>query len=240
MDGDDGGVQRAAMIVALAGLKGGTGKSTLTLGLASVAQARGLRVIVVDLDPIATATTYARLAGDTVPRTFCLAGKHRPTAEALRALARGFDLVLVDLPSNDAETLAVVAAAADELLVPCSPSPLDAWALASTLDVIRRVSRPEQRARLVLNRIDARTRMGKGAAASLRKHVDLELCPVGIPSSVDLVEVLAAALPVRRGLVQGSVVEAFEQLLASTQAQAHATTRSAVRMDTRLMRLGTV
>lgn len=219
------------MIVALAGLKGGTGKSTLTLGLASVAQARGLRVIVVDLDPLATATTYARLAGDAVPRTFCLGGKHRPTAEALRALAKGFDLVLVDLPSNDAETLAVATAAADEVLVPCSPSPLDAWALGPTLEILARAARPDGRARLVLNRIDARTRMGKGAAASLRKHVELELCPVGIPSSVDLVEVIAAALPVRRGLVQGTVVEAFEALLATTRAHAHATTRSAVRMD---------
>ena len=43
-------------IVAVVNQKGGVGKTTVTLGLASAAAARGARVLVVDLDPQANAT----------------------------------------------------------------------------------------------------------------------------------------------------------------------------------------
>lgn len=44
-------------IVSVSSLKGGVGKSSVTLGLASAAMAEGLRTLVVDLDPHADATT---------------------------------------------------------------------------------------------------------------------------------------------------------------------------------------
>jgi cellulose biosynthesis protein BcsQ len=45
------------LAVAVISLKGGVGKTTVVLGLAGAAQARGLRTLVVDLDPQANATT---------------------------------------------------------------------------------------------------------------------------------------------------------------------------------------
>ena len=44
-------------ITAVVNQKGGVGKTTVTLGLAAAASARGRRVLVVDLDPQANATT---------------------------------------------------------------------------------------------------------------------------------------------------------------------------------------
>lgn len=44
-------------MLSVSSLKGGVGKTTVTLGLASAAFAQGLRVLVVDLDPQADATT---------------------------------------------------------------------------------------------------------------------------------------------------------------------------------------
>jgi len=44
-------------VLSVSSLKGGVGKTTVTLGLASAAFARGIRVLVVDLDPQADATT---------------------------------------------------------------------------------------------------------------------------------------------------------------------------------------
>ncbi len=44
-------------VLSVSSLKGGVGKTTVTLGLASAAFARGVRVLVVDFDPQADATT---------------------------------------------------------------------------------------------------------------------------------------------------------------------------------------
>ena len=56
-------------IVSISSLKGGVGKSSVTLGLASAAMDDGHRALVVDLDPHADATTglgaAATSAGDS-------------------------------------------------------------------------------------------------------------------------------------------------------------------------------
>ena len=52
-----------APVVAVLSLKGGVGKTTVTLGLASAAMQEGRRVLVVDLDPQANATAGLNLPG---------------------------------------------------------------------------------------------------------------------------------------------------------------------------------
>lgn len=50
--------------IAVLSMKGGVGKTTTSLGLASAAWARGLRVLVIDLDPQANATMSLQASGD--------------------------------------------------------------------------------------------------------------------------------------------------------------------------------
>lgn len=52
-------------VVAVANQKGGVGKTTVTLGIADAAAHRGLRVLVVDLDPQANATSGLGVAAPT-------------------------------------------------------------------------------------------------------------------------------------------------------------------------------
>ena len=49
--------------VAIVNQKGGVGKTTITLGLAATAAMRGARVMVVDLDPQANATSGLGVSG---------------------------------------------------------------------------------------------------------------------------------------------------------------------------------
>ena len=51
-------------VVSVSSLKGGVGKTTIALGLASAAAARGLRILVVDLDPQCDATTGLGAIGE--------------------------------------------------------------------------------------------------------------------------------------------------------------------------------
>jgi chromosome partitioning protein len=62
--------------------------------------------------------------------------------------------------------------AADLVLIPVQPSPLDGWASAEMLGLLReaRIYRPQLAARFVLNRCGARTVIARETAESLADH----------------------------------------------------------------------
>ena len=85
-------------VIALAGQKGGSGKSTVAIHLAALAQSQGRETLLADLDP--HSQTAAEWGSE---RTQALPVIIRATADDLAALLaqaedEGFDLVLLDLP----------------------------------------------------------------------------------------------------------------------------------------------
>ncbi|TDC94727.1 ParA family protein [Saccharopolyspora aridisoli] len=91
--------------VAVLSLKGGVGKTTVVLGLASAAMRRGVRTLVVDLDPQCNATAALEPEKTAKGLTDVLA---EPSPEVLRAAVTGSswgDQVDVLVGSEDAENL---------------------------------------------------------------------------------------------------------------------------------------
>jgi len=80
-------------IVAMVNRKGGSGKSTTTLNLAGALVERGLRVLVVDLDPQASLTRL--LLPVPVERGIgsCISAPGRPAADLIRPTDAGIDLL---------------------------------------------------------------------------------------------------------------------------------------------------
>ena len=161
------------MLLALAGLKGGTGRTTLAVALAAEARARGRRTLLVDLDPRADAYGWSLLAREcgqelapTTLRLPAIAGQ----AERLRALAFGHDLTVIDTPA-DPSVLTEVAAIAELVLVPCRPSPMDVWAAVDVLEACtcaRRLDAFRTQVAVVPNAFDPRTTIGSGLRHDLR------------------------------------------------------------------------
>lgn len=158
-------------IVALAGQKGGAGKSTLAVCLAVEALARGERVLLVDADPQGTARTWAEVAaeaGHPTPTAITMgASMHR--SGQLAGLAAGYDLTLIDCPPRHGEIQRSAMMVADRVLIPCGPSAPEVWSLGDTTALIAeaRALRPELEAHLVLTRVQPRTAVGASAAAAV-------------------------------------------------------------------------
>lgn len=149
------------MIVAFLNQKGGVGKTTLALNLAALWASNGLRVTVLDADPQASALDWAQARSHAgLPRAFGVVGLPRETLHHEASdLARAADHLIIDGPPRVAPLLRSALLAADLVIVPVQPSPLDGWASAEMLRLLdeARIYRPDLRARFLLNRCATRT-----------------------------------------------------------------------------------
>jgi chromosome partitioning protein len=182
---------------AFCGQKGGTGKTTCAIATSAELVARGNRVLLVDADPQGSTSAWAALAAETgrpAPSTVAMgATLHKPGQ--LDAVAKGFDAVVIDCPPHNGEIMRAALMVADVVVLPCGASPLDAWALASTLELVSQARglRPSLKVAAVVNRKPARAAIGAHAREVLA-GAGLAVLAAELHQRVAYVECMAAGL----------------------------------------------
>jgi chromosome partitioning protein len=120
--------------VALANLKPGTGKTTSAVWLAHVFAEAGNRVLLVDADPSGSALEWSDLAamypGRLPQPVFPFRIVALPSREMHRRIpdiAQSDDVVIIDAPQIEDHAAIALSAMryADEILIPCAPSPIE-------------------------------------------------------------------------------------------------------------------
>ncbi|SRR5579883_539783 len=162
------------MIIAFASLKGGAGKSTLSIHLAHAIALAGKRVLLVDADPQGSVSSWAA-ARDT-PSPFPVIGLSRNTIHRdLPELMVNYDHCVIDTPPRVSALARSAILAADLVLIPVQPSSYDVWAAGETVELVKEAQsfKAEIKAAFVINR-----RIGNSA---IGKEIDSALADYALP-----------------------------------------------------------
>lgn len=119
------------MILLVGAEKGGTGKTTLAVNLATARVAHGYDVLLLDADPQKSMSFWSatRDAEDNGQGMTCVQ-KTGDLRSSVMSLAPKFDDVIIDTGGRDSEELRSALLVADLLLIPIKPSQYDLWSLA--------------------------------------------------------------------------------------------------------------
>ena len=160
--------------IAIASQKGGSGKTTLAVHIATKAAQAGFESCVVDTDPQATAAALSDWRGDFLPVvvTSPPARLGRPIASAQK---NGVDFVVIDTPPHADAAAREAIKAADIVLIPTKPRAFDLAALEPVAELVSFAKKP---AFVVLNAVPAGATVLSEEAKTAAKEIGLDICPV--------------------------------------------------------------
>lgn len=149
-------------VLVIASQKGGAGKTTLAVHLATAASA-SRRVLLMDVDPQGSAMEWANRRGDVAPDVSAI---HPATIakEVERARAEGYEFCIIDTAPHADSAALQAARLADLVVIPCRPATFDLAAIGATLDLCKLANKQSI---VVLNAAPIRSRVTAEAAEAV-------------------------------------------------------------------------
>jgi chromosome partitioning protein len=166
-----------ASVIAVGNLKGGAGKTTLAVNIASALAAHG-KVDLVDADAQATAQAWGEAGKLPAPVTVHALPLGAETQAGIRswidsliAFKARAAFVVIDLPPNLGATTTAALTLADLFVIPVPPSGMDVRATNAAIALLRQARKVRGKDKpaclLVPSRVDRRTAAGKEIEAVL-------------------------------------------------------------------------
>ncbi len=159
------------MIISILNQKGGVGKTTLAVHVATALAQKGNRVLMVDADPQGSALDWSASRNDD--SLFPVIGLPKPTLHReLPKLEADYNFIIIDGPPRVYEVARSAILASNLILIPVQPSPYDVWAAKEIVDLIREASAFNENLKsvFVINRKIANTAIGRDVIEALSEY----------------------------------------------------------------------
>jgi len=181
--------------IAIISQKGGAGKTTVAVHLATAAASAGHAAAIIDLDPQGTAASWGDRRQAAAPEVVSGQAVRLPIlVDAAKAASA--DLLVLDTAPNADQTALRAAQVADLVLVPCRAATFDLEAIKTTLTLAQIAQRPSF---VVLNAVPPRSAIGREAAEGLEGQ-GAQVAPV----------MLSQRAAFAHGVIDGRTAQEFE------------------------------
>jgi chromosome partitioning protein len=158
-------------IIADLNQKGGAGKTTTSVGIASALTEASYVGLLLDGDPQGSALSWAAVR--TRDPLFSVVGMpHANIHRDLPRLAEDYDFVVIDGPPRVDAIAKSAIMAADIVLIPVQPSPYDIWAAEDIVNMVKeaQIYKPTLKCAFVINRKISGTNLGRDVTKALAKY----------------------------------------------------------------------
>jgi chromosome partitioning protein len=158
------------MIISVLNQKGGVGKTTLAVHIATALAQHGPRVLLVDADQQGSALDWSASRDANSSPLFPVIGLPKKSLHReIPSLAEDYKYVIIDGPPrvNDVARSAILAS--DLVLIPVQPSPYDVWAAKEIVDLLSEVTTFNEKVKsaFVINRKIVNTAIGRDVTEAL-------------------------------------------------------------------------
>jgi chromosome partitioning protein len=183
------------MIISLINQKGGVGKTTAAINIASALSSRDHKVLMVDADPQGSVLQWQSTGAN---RDFEVVQLSMPELSAKIGTHRAaFDHVVIDSPPALSHISREIAASSDLAIIPIAPSSLDIWSSRETIQLVSDVGRKHRRlaTKLLVYRKIPGTRLAAEARDALSSY-GLEIFKTEISQRIAYVEAIVSGVSV--------------------------------------------
>ena len=202
--------------IAIVSQKGGAGKTTLAVNLATEA-ARSSVSLIVDTDPQATASRWGQWRGGGDPEVVDCGAPSLLAGKLAKAADLGAEVAVIDTPPHADAMARQAAQLADLLLIPCRPRAFDLAAIEATAELVRSSRKP---AFVVFNAGPPRApHIYRDAANLIGGEFGLEIAPIVLPERAAFHHSVAAGLTATEHGLEGKAAGEIRELWAWTCGQ---------------------
>lgn len=182
------------MIVSVLNVKGGCGKSTVAINLATGFAYRDYETLLIDTDEEGTALAWSsRRERPTKRLTVVALPEPKALKNSIGGLVEKHDLIVIDGAPHLREMLTITLALSSLVIIPVVPSPNDLWKLGPLVERIHEIEGMRGKkvnACFLVNNYVARTRLSEEVTSALSSY-DLPVLEARLTTRMDYRDSLA-------------------------------------------------
>lgn len=196
------------MIISFLNQKGGVGKTTISINVATCLAIKNYKVLLIDADPQNSSLDWATVRKKESLFTVVSITKpiiHREVSK----LAKNYDHIIIDGPPRIYDVARSAIVTSDVVVIPVQPSPYDVWAASEVVNLIKEVSEPLEgikniKSAFLINRKIVNSVIGRDVEKVLQQY-NMDILQTHICQRIIYAEAAATGLSVMEEKIKDSL-----------------------------------